>query len=174
MMDRREFLTLIGCTAVTLTAATVTGVEPVMLWAAPESALSASDEQALNAAVNRIVPHESPALKEAAAQTAQTLVTRVSKDAGFRDTVKSVVEELNARSGESYGKAFSELAPEQQLIIMEGVQNSRAFQHLVNQVLADYYDKPHVWHALGYPGPVNDHEHQMGGYLVQGYDQLDW
>jgi hypothetical protein len=173
-MERREFLTLVGCSALTLTAAAVAGPEKSLLWAASEGALSESDQQALSAAVNRIIPHTDPALKKLAGQTAQTLATRMKSDPALRGTVQSVIAELNDQSRKTYDKPFAGLIPEQQNVIMEKVQASGSFQHLVNQVLADYYDKPQVWHALGYPGPVNDHEHMEGGYLAKGYDKLDW
>ncbi len=172
-MERREFLTLVGCSAVTLTAA-VAGADRSLLWAASADALSSGGQQALSAAVNRIVPHSNPALKTLAGQTAQALATRMKTDAGLRATVQGVIAELNDQSRKTYNKPFAALIPEQQNVIMGKVQSSGSFQHLVNQVLADYYDKPEVWHALDYPGPVNDREHMEGGYLVHGYDKLDW
>ncbi len=174
-VDRREFLTLVGCSALALSAGALLGAKPTLSWAATTDDLGrATNLDTLYAAVERIVPHADPELKELARQTARAIAMRAQSDPALRQTVEQVVGELDERAQKTYNRPFAKLIAEQQIIIMEQIQSSRAFQHLVNQVLADYYDKPQVWHALGYPGPVNDHEHMEGGYLARGYDKLDW
>jgi hypothetical protein len=173
-MKRREFLTLVGCSAVTLTVASVAGVDRTLALAATDESVSSAEEQTLSAAVARIVPHENAVLKDQASQTARALAAKMKTDPALRDSLKRVITELNDQSHKAFDKDFASLIPEQQIMVMDKVQSSGAFQTLVNQVLADYYDKPDVWHELGYPGPVNDHEHMDGGYLAKGFDRLDW
>lgn len=172
-MDRRTFLRLIGCTTLTLAAG---GLEPGsswVAWAATEG-LSGGEEQTFSAAVYRIIPHESPALKALVGKTVSSLQSKMANDAKLKGNIESVVSALNEKSEATYGKRFAELIPDDQIIVMEQVESTPAFQAVINQVLGDYYDRSEVWNGLGYPGPVNDHAHELGGYLETGYDKLDW
>jgi hypothetical protein len=100
----------------------------------------------------------------------------------MRDAWRQGLDAIAAEACNRHGKAFDQLAPDDQDELLRDVQNNRVesrywgdlpaggffLHHLLKQVVGIYYSHPAAWSEIGFGGPASPR-----GYARLGLDERD-
>ncbi len=78
-----------------------------------------------------------------------------------------MLDEAARRTG---AKGFADLAPTARAEVVKSIEGTPFIQAVYGATIGHFYGQPDVWKRVGYPGPSIHH----GGYVMSGFDRLDW
>ncbi len=125
----------------------------------------------LVAVMSCIVPHQDPELRDVVWHTALAYDARLATEISRRAEIRDLLAELNKQAVARGATSFAETSPELQKTLLESIEGSELFQHLIYAVVADFYNRHVVWEAIGYPGLA---QRDGKGYINDGFDVVDW
>lgn len=175
MVDRRGFLRIIFGGFAVLVGALGGTKESVRLAAAafiPSRKyrfFTNEEGEILAGLVRLIAPHKG--LEEAHRETVVQIDDLVGKSSNLQGLYLDGIKELDeAAKKMGDGRGFVELSDREKVEALKAIEARPFFKNVYSNTIAFFYGNPKVWKHVGYPGP----SHRQGGYLVRGFDRLEW
>lgn len=166
-LGRRRFLTRSGVAAIGL-GAIGAGLLPPSAWAA--KAVGDSASATLLRMARDIYPHDKLDDKYYAA-VMTPLAQKAEQDADLRKLLKDGVADLDQRSHNRFGKPYLEIAKETDRVkVLTAMQDTPFFQKIKGDLMMGIYNNTDLFPFFGYGGSAWQH----GGYINQGYGDIDW
>jgi hypothetical protein len=130
----------------------------------PETATLSSQTMAtITAAARTMYPHDALP-DDVYARVGDKLAEAAREDSGAAQTIEEGVSALNG------SRPFAELAADEQLEAVKGIEGSDFFELVRSTAIVEIYSDQRTWKAFGYEGPSFD----KGGYIDRGFNDLDW
>jgi hypothetical protein len=165
-MKRREFLKRSAVVAAGAAAA-VSGVS-VASYAVESSKPATLDEHqstTIRTMARQIYPHNR--LEDA---DYQKVVDNLDEEAAKTSATAKLLTDGVAMLDRGRSKKFVDLAPDEQVAVLEEIDKTPFFQKVQSTALVAIYNNPDVWKKLGYPGA----SYPIGGYIHHGFNDLNW
>lgn len=147
-MDRKQFLTILGRSA--LLAAAAPALEG--LAEATPARLDAPQRALLNAFADEIIPATDGMPSASEIGAAAYLERVVARDEGVAASLRDAVTTIERRAREAGAEAFEHLSPLARVALLQAMEKDEAdrFRAARDLVYEAYYTNPLVWKRLGY------------------------
>ena len=103
-------------------------------------------------------------------RTADTILAQVDESLWHRLALTQGLESLDAAAQNSRQRPFADLADDEALALLRGIEDAEFFTFVRGVTVVTLYNDHEVWDLLGYEGE----SFSKGGYVDRGFDDLDW
>ncbi len=167
-ISRRDFLTVTAGAVLgrlAFSAGPVALLAPTTTWALSPKVLTAEEAAQLLSVVRRIYPHET--LEDA---VYALVVKDLDAEAGGNPEVAALLKEGLAELDAANEGGWRGAAPGRQLALLKERETTPFFQKVRSTAVVSLYNNELAFAHFGYEGAA----FEQGGYLIRGFDDLDW